>query len=163
MGQRFRLKASFNISGYPFQARVILEGLKKYGMILSDNGGAWFITGTPDDHWNNDQLHTLQQVKGSDFEAVNESSLMIDSDSGKAKVTLPEPGVIHGQVSQPTDPDHDGIYEDLNGNGGMDIDDVTVFFKELDWIGVNEPVSAFDLNGNGRVEFSDIVLLFRER
>jgi PKD repeat protein len=161
MGQRFRLKASFDTSGYPYQARVILEALKKYGMILSDNGGAWFITGAPDDHWNNDQLHTLQQVKGSDFEAVNESSLMINPDSGKAKVPLTEPGIIHGQASRPTDPDHDGIYEDLNGNGGKDSGDVTVFFLELDWIAANEPVTAFDLNGNGQVEFSDIVLLYK--
>ena len=86
MGQRFRLKASFNTSGYPYQARVILNALKKYGMILADNGGAWYITGVPDSRWNNNALHTLQRVKGSDFEAVNESSLWISPDSGKARV-----------------------------------------------------------------------------
>ena len=86
MGQRFRLKASFNTSGYPYQARVILNALKKYGMILADNGGAWYITGVPDSRWNNNALHTLQRVKGSDFEAINESSLRISPDSGKARV-----------------------------------------------------------------------------
>ena len=88
MGQRFRLKASFDTSGYPSQARVVLDALKKYGMIVSDNGGSWFITGQPDDRWDNDALNTLKQVKGSDFEAVDSSSLMITPDSGQARVTL---------------------------------------------------------------------------
>jgi hypothetical protein len=87
MGQRFRLKSSFDTSGYPYQARVILEALKKYGMIVSDNGGNWFITGQPDDRWDNDALNTLKQVKGSDFEAVDSSPLMITPDSGQARVT----------------------------------------------------------------------------
>jgi hypothetical protein len=86
MGQRFRLKASFNTSGYPSQAQIVLEALKKYGMILSDNGAPWYITGAPDEQWNNDALHTLHQLRGSDFEAVDSSSLMIDQDSGQARV-----------------------------------------------------------------------------
>ena len=103
MGQRFRLNTSFNTSGYPYQARVILEALKKYGMIVSDNGGNWFISGQPDDRWDNDALNTLKKVKGSDFEAVDSSSLMINPDSGKARVTGPEPG-LPGQTTRPTDP-----------------------------------------------------------
>jgi hypothetical protein len=87
MGQRFRLKSSFNTTGYPTQARVILEALKEYGMILADNGAPWYITGAPDDRWDNDALHTLQQLKGSDFEAVDSSSLMISPDSGQARTT----------------------------------------------------------------------------
>jgi hypothetical protein len=162
MGQRFRLKASFDTSGYPYQARIILEGLKEYGMILSDNGGAWYITGAPDDRWDNDALHTLQQVKGSDFEAVNESLLMIDPDSGRAGVTATKLRVLPGLADLPTDPDGDGIFEDTNGNGRKDFDDVSLFFTRLDWIAVNEPADAFDCNDNGRIEFSDIVLLFRE-
>ena len=162
MGQRFRLKASFDTSGYPPQARVILEALKKYGMILSDNGGTWYISGAPDDHWDNDALHTLQQVRGSDFEAVDETSLMIDPDSGRAKITIPTPLTLPGQTIPPTDPDKDGICEDINGNGRKDFNDIVLFFRHLDWITANEPVAAFDYNNNRRVEFSDIVLLFKE-
>jgi PKD repeat protein len=162
MGQRFRLKASFDTSRYPYQARVVLEALKKYGMILSDNGGAWFISGVPDERWDNDALHTLQQVKGSDFEAINESSLMIDPDSGRANVTTTEPLALPGQASRPRDPDHDGIYEDLNGNGRKDFGDIVLFFEQLDWIVANEPAGAFDPNGNGHADFNDIVLLFKE-
>jgi hypothetical protein len=86
MGQRFRLKSSFNTSGYPYQARVVLDALKRYGMSLSDNGAPWYISGAPDERWNNDDLHTLHQLRGSDFEAVDSSSLIIDQNSGRALV-----------------------------------------------------------------------------
>ncbi len=162
MGQRFRLKASFDTSGYPPQARVVLEALKKYGMILSDNGGAWYISGVPDNRWDNDDLHTLQQVKGSDFEAVDESSLMIDPDSGRTNAGIQGPMALPGQAAPPTDPDHDGMYEDLNSNGRKDFNDVVLFFNHLDWIVAHERVAAFDYNHNSRVEFADIVLLYDE-
>jgi hypothetical protein len=71
MGQRLRLKASFDTSGFPRQARVVLDALKKYGMIVADNGSSWYITGAPDRRWNNDDLHSLNRVKGSDFEVVD--------------------------------------------------------------------------------------------
>jgi hypothetical protein len=82
MGQRFRLKADYDISGFSREAQVVLIALKEYGMILADNGSAWFISGVPDDRWNSDGLLELRRVKGSDFEAVDHSSLMIDPDSG---------------------------------------------------------------------------------
>jgi hypothetical protein len=91
MGQRFRLKSSFDTSGYSSQAQIVLNALKKYGMILSDNGAPWYISGAPDERWNNDVLHTLHQLRGSDFEAVDTSSLMISPDSGKARIN---PAVI---------------------------------------------------------------------
>jgi hypothetical protein len=75
MGLRVRLKASFDTSGFPRQARVVLEALKRYGMIVADNGSNWYISGAPDPHWSNDDLHQLGRVKGSDFEVVNTSSL----------------------------------------------------------------------------------------
>src|SRR5262245_47919426 len=85
MGARFRLRADFDISTYSAANQVILKALKKYGMILADNGSAWYISGAPDDRWNNDDLHKLGAVLGSDFEAVDVSSLMIDPNSGQAK------------------------------------------------------------------------------
>jgi hypothetical protein len=75
MGLRVRLKASFDISGFPPQARAVLQALKTYGMILADNGSNWYISGAPSPHWSNDDLHALGRVKGSDFEVVDTSSL----------------------------------------------------------------------------------------
>jgi hypothetical protein len=89
MGQRFRLRASFNLAGFSPEVQVILRALKKYGLILADNGSAWYISGVPDERWDNDVLHELHQVHGSDFEAVDESSLMINPNSGQAQVTIP--------------------------------------------------------------------------
>ena len=69
---------------------------------------------------------------------------------------------LPGYTSLPTDPDGDGIYEDLNGNGRLDFADVVLYFNQMTWIGENEPIAAFDLNGNGRIDFADIVQLFGE-
>jgi hypothetical protein len=70
MGLRLRLKASFSTAGYPRQARIVLEALKRYGMIVADNGSDWYLSGAPDQRWSNDQLHTLHRVPGSAFEVV---------------------------------------------------------------------------------------------
>jgi len=75
MGLRVRLKASFDVSRFPRQARVVLVALKRYGMIVADNGSSWYVSGAPDPRWSNDDLHTLGRVKGSDFEVVDTRSL----------------------------------------------------------------------------------------
>jgi hypothetical protein len=71
MGLRLRLKASYDISSFYGQARVLLEALKRYGMILADNGASWFITGATDPRWNDDDLNQLKTVPGSAFEALD--------------------------------------------------------------------------------------------
>ncbi len=71
MGLRVRLKASVDISHFSKKNQVILNALKRYGMILADNGSPWFITGAPDRRWNDDDLHELHRIKGADFEAVS--------------------------------------------------------------------------------------------
>ena len=85
MGQRFRLRAGFDVSAFPRSVQVILVALKFYGMFVADNGSNWYISGAPDERWNNDELHVLNQVHGSDFEAVDESSLRVNPDSGQAR------------------------------------------------------------------------------
>jgi len=75
MGLRVRLKASFDVSGYPRQARVVLTALKRYGMMVADNGSDWYITGSPNPGWRNDDLRTLGRVKGSEFEVVDTRTL----------------------------------------------------------------------------------------
>ena len=85
MGQRFRLKAAFDMSPFPADVQVILRALKKYGMILADNGSPWYISGEPDSRWNNDNLGLMRNISGSAFEAIDESSLMGDPNSGQAR------------------------------------------------------------------------------
>jgi hypothetical protein len=75
MGLRLRLKASVNISHLPYQARVVAQALKTYGIILADNGSPWYISGAPNSHWNNDALHELDELTGRDFQVVDTSSL----------------------------------------------------------------------------------------
>jgi hypothetical protein len=75
MGLRVRLKASVKISGLPRQARIVAEALKRYGLILADNGSPWFISGAPDKRWNDDALHQLDRLTGRDFQVVDTHSL----------------------------------------------------------------------------------------
>jgi hypothetical protein len=75
MGLRVRLKASFDVSSFPRQSRIVLTALKRYGMLVADNGANWFITGAPNAGWSNDDLHSLGRVTGSDFEVVDTSSI----------------------------------------------------------------------------------------
>jgi len=69
---------------------------------------------------------------------------------------------LPGYSDIPTDPDSDGLYEDLNANARKDFNDVVVMFNQMQWIAAHEPISAFDFNGNGRIDFNDIVKLFGE-
>jgi hypothetical protein len=75
MGLRVRLKKSVDISGFGPQSQVILRALKRYGMIVADNGSPWYLTGAPDPGWDDDDLHQLQQLHGSDFEVVDTGHL----------------------------------------------------------------------------------------
>jgi hypothetical protein len=75
MGLRVRLKASVNVASFPKQARIVLRALQRYGMILADNGSPWYVSGAPNRHWSNDQLHSLGRLTGADFEVVDTSSL----------------------------------------------------------------------------------------
>lgn len=108
MGARFRLKASFDISGYPTGMQVILQSMKTFGIILADNGSDWYISGAPDERWDNDMLHLLDDITGDDFEAVDTYTLMVDADSGEAR-SLSAPDAFgksaptNGSAGQPLD------------------------------------------------------------
>jgi hypothetical protein len=75
MGLRLRLKASFPVSSYPRQSRIVLRALQRYGMIVADNGSDWYVSGAPNKGWNNDDLHHLGAVTGGNFEVVDTRSL----------------------------------------------------------------------------------------
>jgi len=97
MGLRLRLKAGFDVSSFSPQVQVILTALKRYGMVLADNGSAWYVSGVPDSRWNDDVLvGELSRVKGSDFEAVDVGSLMVNPSSGGTQQLLIENPVGRG-------------------------------------------------------------------
>jgi hypothetical protein len=129
MGQRFRLRASFDISSFPADVQVILQALKTYGMFVDDNGSAWFISGAPDSRWNNDDLATLSSVVGSDFEAVDDSGFMVNANTAQAAFCdLNEDGVVNALDVQiavnATVGQGACVFGDLNGNGVCDVADL---------------------------------------
>jgi hypothetical protein len=74
MGLRVRLRLNYPTTSFPPQARLVLRALKRYGMIVADNGSSWYVSGAPDPDWDNDDLHTLGRIKGSDFRVVDTST-----------------------------------------------------------------------------------------
>jgi hypothetical protein len=76
MGLRLRLKASYSLAGFSGQSLVILEALKRYGLIVADNGSPWFITGAPNPGWNDENLEQIKRVPGSEFEAVESGPIL---------------------------------------------------------------------------------------
>jgi hypothetical protein len=87
MGARFRLKASYSISRFRSDTQTILRAMKKYGLIVADNGSNWYFQGTAENGWSNSMLDELKSVPASAFQAVDESSLMIDPNSGAVRST----------------------------------------------------------------------------
>jgi hypothetical protein len=85
MGARFRLKADYDITGFPLELQILLKAFKTHGIVLADNGANWYVSGAPDERWDNDMLHLLDVLTGDDFEAVDTSVLMVDVDSGEVK------------------------------------------------------------------------------
>ena len=79
MGMRLRLKAGYNISGFSTNMQVILSAMKKYGLIMADNGSAMYISGAPDSRWDNDDLHNLGQVPASAFEVIQMNPVYTNS------------------------------------------------------------------------------------
>jgi hypothetical protein len=77
MGMRVRLKAGVSVAGFPADVQVILAGLKTYGMLLADNGGAFFLSGAPDARWNDAHINTLKQLHATDFEVVKMTGLVV--------------------------------------------------------------------------------------
>ncbi|WP_217428847.1 hypothetical protein [Micromonospora maritima] len=85
LGQRLRLKRSVDLSGLPRQARIVAEAMRRHGLIVADHGSAWFISGAPDPRWDNDALHALDRLRGSDFEVVDVAGLRADPASAATR------------------------------------------------------------------------------
>ncbi len=92
MGARFRLKASYNISGFGASAQVVLTAMKHFGLVVADNGSNWFFQGTMDSGWNSGaypaMIAQLKTIPASAFEAIDESALMVDPNSAQASIRV---------------------------------------------------------------------------
>jgi hypothetical protein len=82
MGARFRLKAGFPISSYRSDARVVLRAMRRYGLVLADNGSPWFFQGEQNAKWPDALIEQLKQIPARQFVAVDTSSLKVSSNSG---------------------------------------------------------------------------------
>ncbi len=162
MGVRFRLKASYDISRFPPQSRVILRTLQLYGMIIADNGSNWYISGAPDPGWNDDDLHNLGGVTGANFEAVDESTLMVDPNSAQVRATplTPGPSPTRGEGSPSVTPTATPTCRwsgDFNGNGAIDSQDVQIEASHWPRRTVGAGDAPYDIDGNGVVDVADVM------
>jgi len=138
MGARFRLKASFDILGYSPQAQMVLRAMQRYGLIMADNGPNWSFWGTADSNWPIALVNELDTVPASAFEAVDESGLMIDPNSGQAR----QLGVAVNCTSQPG-------YRMVATDGGM-FSFCEPFFGSMGGQHLNAPVVGMaPTPGNG--------------
>lgn len=118
--------------------------MQRYGIILADNGSAWFISGVPDERRDNDELRELRDLQGVDFEAVGVSSLMIDSDSGQALVHHPDP-------DYDADGDADGV--DLAEHAarlqsGAAVSSTDALAAAFGNVAFDDPPFSFDIGSN---------------
>jgi len=123
---------------YTLQNLKSLAAFNVYGYCKTSNNGDEMVA------WGN----ALVEPKAVSGYAVYPAAPVV--------LTLP------GQTNPPTDLNGDGLYEDLNGNAGLDFNDVQLFFRQMDWIIANEPIAVFDFNHNGGIDFNDIQVLFRK-
>ena len=150
MGARFRLKASRDISGFSPRPRAIAQAMKTYGIILADNGSNWFVSGAHDPRWDDDELHQLDVLKGSDFEAVDTAVMVVDANSGKAANASPARGDANADVRG------DLYWRDAAGGlswwtmNGAALAGANWFFVPPEW----SIAATGDLDGDGK---SDLV------
>jgi len=101
MGLRFRMKASYNCGGFSAELQIICAALKKYGMLVADNGSDWFISGAPDDRWNDDALGDLKQISGDAFEVVNTGEPVITQSGTEAPPPAAPPSTLPPSAATP--------------------------------------------------------------
>ncbi len=138
---------------------AFMDNVSKGNTLTSPSNYSIDVIGTPDDDGKliTFRVNNYTASQTAVFSANNPPPKIINLIIALGPV-IPLPGMS----TTPTDPDGDGLYEDLNGNGRKDFNDVVLFFNNLEWIAGNEPRLGFDFNGNGRIDFADIVKLFEE-
>ncbi len=168
-----RASGSIPFSGYhtiPLDTHLLLGAGQQYSVVVHSTTPGYQhpipleypyedysskATGNPGESWvSPDGVSWYDSITQFSWSA----NVCVKAFSNTVAAVLPLPGF----ADPPTDPDGDGLYEDLNGNGRLDFADVVAYFDNMEWIAENEPVECFDYNGNGRIDFNDIVVLFEE-
>ena len=126
------------------------------GNFWSDYNGADLKKGSNQDQSGSDSIGDIPYNISGGAEAQDRYPFM--QPNGWVSPVIPFPDTDKA----PTDQDGDGLYEDINGNGWTDFNDVVMLFNDLEWVASNEPISSFDFNGNQRIDFNDIIKLFEE-
>jgi FG-GAP-like repeat len=152
MGVRFRLRSNYDLSGFSTANQVILRALKKYGMMIADNGSAWYISGAPDPRWDNSDLHNLGRIMGADFEVVDVSGLLVDPNSGQTR---------QAQIPAAFARDFRGIgrsdvllYDPTSGTAytGLSNADGTFQYSSALFTPAFDTVRTGDFNGDGKAD-----------
>jgi len=140
MGARFRLKAGFDLSGYRPDTQTVLRAMQHYGLILADNGSDWYFGGAAQDGWDNSMLDELKTIPASAFEAVDESSLMIDPNSAQARnPSVPAVPVVPG-----------GGYWLVAADGGIFNFGDAAFWGSTGNLHLNQPIVGMAATPSGR-------------
>ena len=154
MGLRFRMKTEVDISGYSPRMQVILRTMKKYGLIMSDNGGNWFFQGTHDDRWDDEEINTLKKLRGSDFEAVDISPWTsrpgFDPNSGKVP---PAPGAT---TAKPRGIHFENGCEVRRNRSGNSAASITVSFYQIQ--GGHTTIRVYDAYGRVAATLIDAII-----
>ncbi|GAC1370480.1 MAG: hypothetical protein NVSMB32_14880 [Actinomycetota bacterium] len=148
MGSRFRLAAGFATSGYLAQTQVVLQAMKHYGMILADNGSNWYFTGSADPGWDTAVLDQLKSIPASAFEAVDESSLMVDPNSAQVRAAPPPPvvgGTPPAVAGGPVGPG----YRFVASDGGIFSFGGAAFFGSMGGTPLNSPIVGMAPRADG--------------
>ncbi|MEN6517744.1 MAG: carbohydrate-binding protein [Methanospirillum sp.] len=143
-------------------ARVYLDGARTPDVAIAPTGG-WTNYGSSVTTVFVPSGRHVVTLAFEGIDRINLDWLRFTRSAATLPTTVPTTAAvaaIPGGAGVPTDPDTDGLYEDVNGNGRGDLADVVLLFNQLTWIGANEPPAAFDFNANGRIDFDDVVSLF---
>jgi len=140
MGARFRMGAGVDISGFSPQAQVILTAMKHYGLIVADNGSNWYFGGAAEEGWDTAVLDELKTIPAGDFDAVDESSLMIDANSAQARQPGPPP---------PPPPSGSRGYWLVAGDGGVFTFGSAPFYGSMGGTPLNRPVVGIARTADG--------------
>ena len=140
MGARFRLRASFDISHFRPDTQIVLRAMQHYGLILADNGSNWFFQGSADSNWDNNMLDELKSIPASQFDGIDESTLMIDPNSGQARATsVPTVPVAPG-----------GGYRLVASDGGIFTFGNASFFGSTGAVRLAQPIVGMAATPSGR-------------